>query len=52
MSSEPVMGEEWATHRRLKPTPVSSLRNVQEQIGFRIDQRRIRTVEMIERNRK
>ena len=46
------MGEEWATHRRLKPVPVSSLRNVQEQIGFRIDQRRIRTVEMIERHRR
>jgi hypothetical protein len=45
------MGEEWATYRRLKPVPVSSLRNVQEQIGFRIDQRRIRTVEAIVRNR-
>ena len=39
------MGEEWATHRRLKPIPVSSLRKVQEQIGFRIDARRIRTVD-------
>lgn len=44
------MGEEWATYRRLKPVPVSSLRKVQEQIGFRIDARRIRTVEALRRN--
>jgi hypothetical protein len=44
------MGEEWAMHRRLKPEPVSSLRNVQEQIDFRIDQRRIQTVEAIARH--
>jgi hypothetical protein len=43
------MGEEWATYRRLKPIPVSSLRKVQEQIGFRIDARRIRTVDALRR---
>ncbi|MGH7736653.1 MAG: DEAD/DEAH box helicase [Candidatus Tyrphobacter sp.] len=41
--------EEWATYRRLKPVPVSSLRKVQEQIGFRIDARRIRTIDLLRR---
>lgn len=43
------MSEEWATYRRLKPIPVSSLRKVQEQIGFRIDARRIRTIDLLRR---
>ncbi len=43
------MSEEWSTYRRLKPVPVSSLRKVQEQIGFRIDARRIRTIDLLRR---
>lgn len=46
------MGEDWATYKRLKPIPVSSLRKVQEQIGFRIDARRVRTVDALRGSRR
>ena len=30
-------GEDYATYKRLKPPPVSSLREVQEQVEFKVE---------------
>jgi len=45
-------GDEWATAQRLRPKPISSLREVQEAIGFDVTPRRNREVQILRRARR
>lgn len=43
--------QDWSFHMRLQPTPVSSLREVGEQVNFGMDLRDLRTTKLVQRRR-